>query len=258
MGPAARGCHEVAREGHCFPANDYRKFFRYVSFPAMKFTYYGHSCFAIDVAGCRMVFDPFVRPNELAKEIDLASIRADLILLSHGHFDHVADAVELAKATGAPVVANFEICTWLGNQGVDDVRPMNLGGTISFGDTRIKMVPALHSSILPDGTYAGNPGGYLVETAEGSFYYSGDTALTLDMKLVGEAADLRFAVLPVGDVFTMGAADAAKAAGLLGCRKVVGVHYDTFPPHRARPAQGCRHFRCGWAGVAAACHRRDD
>ncbi|GAB4173991.1 MAG: metal-dependent hydrolase [Terrimicrobiaceae bacterium] len=213
----------------------------------MKFTYYGHSCFAVEVAGCRMVFDPFVRPNDLAKDIDLPSISADIILLSHGHFDHVADAVELAKATQAPVVANFEICSWLGKLGLGDVRPMNLGGAITFGEIRIKMIPALHSSVLPDGSNGGSPGGYLIEGPGGAFYFTGDTALTLDMKLVGESASLQFAVLPIGDVFTMGAADAAKAAGFLGCRKVVGVHYDTFPPIVINRAQARAAFES--AGV---------
>ncbi len=196
----------------------------------MKLSYYGHSCFAVETGGATLLFDPFIRPNSLASAVDVASIRADYILISHGHFDHVADAVELAKQTGATVISNFEIYTWLGHQGVEKVHPMNHGGSFQFHFGRVKFVNAIHSSVLPDGTYGGNPGGFVVQNAEGSFYYAGDTALTLDMKLIAEEFDLSFAVLPIGDNFTMGANDAGRASKLLKCQTVVGVHYDTFPP----------------------------
>jgi L-ascorbate metabolism protein UlaG (beta-lactamase superfamily) len=151
-------------------------------------------------------------------------------LISHGHADHVADAVALARQTGAKVVANWEISDWLGRQGISNAQPMNHGGTVALPCGKAKMVNAIHSSSLPDGTYGGNPAGFVVETAEGSFYYAGDTALTLDMNLIAEEFALRFAVLPIGDTFTMGTADAIKAAKLCGAKKVVGVHYNTFPP----------------------------
>ncbi len=196
----------------------------------MKLSYYGHSCFAVETGGVSLLFDPFIRPNSLAASVDVASIRADYILLSHGHFDHVADAVELARQTGATVISNFEIYTWLGAQGIEKAHPMNHGGSFRFPFGRVKFVNAVHSSVLPDGTYGGNPGGFVVESAEGAFYYAGDTALTLDMQLIAEEYDLAFAVLPIGDNFTMGANDAGRASKLLKCQTVVGVHYDTFPP----------------------------
>jgi L-ascorbate metabolism protein UlaG (beta-lactamase superfamily) len=196
----------------------------------MKLTSFGHSCFSVETAGKTLLFDPFIKPNALAAGVDFSAIRADYILISHGHFDHIADAVELAGQTGAMVISSFEIATWLGNQGVQKTHPMNLGGAFGFDFGRVKYVPALHSSVLPDGTYGGNPGGFVVESADGSFYYSGDTALTLDMKLLADEFTLKFAVLPIGDNFTMGPKDAVRAAGFVNCRTVVGVHYDTFPP----------------------------
>lgn len=195
----------------------------------MKLTYYGHACFGVEVDGTHLLFDPFITPNPLAAGIDVEKIPADFILLSHGHFDHVNDAVAIATRTGATVIANWEITEWLGKQGVTKTHPMNLGGSFKFPFGRVKLTPALHSSVLPDGTYGGNPGGFLVESEKGNFYYSGDTALARDMKLVGESASLKFAVLCIGDCFTMGPADAARAASYVETTEVVGVHYDTFP-----------------------------
>lgn len=196
----------------------------------MKVTYYGHSCFAVEVQGKTLLFDPFISPNPLARAVDVESIRADFLLLSHGHEDHVADAVRLARRTGATVVSNFEICVWLGKQGVARTHPMNHGGTAAFDFGRVKLVHAVHSSSLPDGSYGGNPAGFVVESEDGNFYYAGDTALTLDMRLIGESVRLRFAALPIGDTFTMGVDDAVKAAEYVGCHEVLGVHFDTFPP----------------------------
>jgi L-ascorbate metabolism protein UlaG (beta-lactamase superfamily) len=198
----------------------------------MKFTYYGHSCFGVEAAGKTLLFDPFITPNALAKAIDVDAVPADFILLTHGHADHVADAVRIAQRTGAMVIANFEVANWIGAQGVTNVTPMNHGGSCAFAFGRAKYVNAIHTSSLPDGSYGGQPGGFVVTTDEGSFYVAGDTALTMDMKLIAEEFTLRFAALPIGDHFTMGAADAAKAAGFVGCDEIVGVHYDTFPPIR--------------------------
>ncbi len=196
----------------------------------MKFTYYGHATFAVEAGGKTLLFDPFITDNPLAGEIDAKKIEADFILVSHGHGDHVGDLVDIAKRTGAPVIAPFEVASWFEKKGVKDVQGMNPGGSAKMDFGRVKLTIAIHSSSMPDGSYGGNPCGFIVETKDGNFYYSGDTALTSDMKLFGEAARIDFAVLPIGDHFTMGIDDAVRAAKMVGVKKFVGVHYDTFPP----------------------------
>lgn len=196
----------------------------------MQLTYYGHSCFLVDLDGVRLLFDPFITPNPQAAHIDVDRIAADYIFVSHGHGDHIADAVTIAQRTGAMVISNYEIATWLGQQGVEKTHGMNFGGNVKLPFGRAKYVPALHSSTLPDGAPGGNPGGFVVSAGEREFYYAGDTALTYDMKLIDDEFDLNFAVLPIGDTFTMGIADAVRAADFVGAKTVVGVHYDTFPP----------------------------
>lgn len=194
----------------------------------MHLTYYGHSCFLVETGGYKLLFDPFIRYNQLAKDIDIEAIEADYILISHGHQDHVADAVEIAKRTGATIICAFELMDWFQKQGCDKVHPMNTGGRRNFDFGSVKCVVAQHSSVLPDGTYGANPLGFVVQSEAGDFYYSGDTALTLDMQLIPRWGKIRFAVLPVGDNFTMGAEDAAVAAEWVKTSTVIGVHYDTF------------------------------
>jgi L-ascorbate metabolism protein UlaG (beta-lactamase superfamily) len=194
----------------------------------MQFTYLGHACFQVTVGGKTLLFDPFISPNELAKHIDVATIAADYILVSHGHADHVADLVAIAQRTKAKVIASWEVAEWAQKQGIADVHPMNVGGKWQFSFGEVKCVVAQHSSGLPDGSYGGNPMGFIVSTSEGNFYYSGDTALTLDMQLIPSWAKLSFAVLPIGDNFTMDVNDAVRAAEFVDCTKVIGVHYDTF------------------------------
>jgi len=194
----------------------------------MDFTYYGHSCFAIVVKGKRLLFDPFITPNELAKHIKVDAIGADFILLSHGHADHVADVISIAKRTKAKVICSWEIHEWLHGKGIENTHPMNTGGKWDFGEFVVKCMAAQHSSGLPDGSYGGNPLGFLIMSEGNNFYYSGDTALTMDMQLIPRWAKLDFAVLPIGDNFTMDAIDAAACAEMIKCKKVIGVHYDTF------------------------------
>ena len=194
----------------------------------MTLTYYGHSCFLVTIGTTKLLFDPFISPNPLAKDIDINNIEADYILVSHGHEDHVADLVPIAKRTGAKIICAWEIMVWLKAQGIDNVHPMNTGGSYAFSFGRVKCTLAQHSSGMPDASYGGNPMGFIVYTGEGNFYYSGDTALTLDMQLIPRWANLSFAVLPIGDNFTMDSADAAVAAGFAKASTVIGVHYDTF------------------------------
>ena len=196
----------------------------------MKATYYGHSCFSVEIGGKVLLFDPFISPNEKAASIDVGSVPADFILVSHGHGDHVADVEAIAKRTGALLVSTFEVVNWFSGRGIENAHPMNHGGTRDLGCAKIKLVNAVHSSSMPDGSYGGQPVGFVVESEEGNFYYSGDTALTLDMKLIPERWQLAFAVLCIGDNFTMGPRDAAIAAEWVGANRAVGVHYDTFPP----------------------------
>lgn len=198
----------------------------------IRVTSYGHSSFTAQVAGKTLLFDPFITGNELARAIDINKVPADYILVTHGHMDHLGDTVEIAKRTGATVIANFEVATWVGTQGVQKAHAMNHGGAFRFDFGRVKFVTAIHSSSLPDGTYGGNPGGFVVESADGNFYHSGDTALTMDMKLIGESTRLAFAGLCIGDNFTMGCEDATKAADFIRCNEILGMHYNTFPPIR--------------------------
>lgn len=195
----------------------------------MKITYYGHSCFGAEVNGKHLLFDPFISPNELAKNIDIDKIPADYILVSHGHGDHIADVVSIAKRTGAKVVAAYEITEWATKQGITNVHPMNTGGKREFDFGFVKCVVAVHSSSFPDGSYAGNPMGFIIESSAGNFYFAGDTALTYDMKLIGEyRSGLDFAMLPIGGNFTMGIDNSIIASEFIKCSRIIGMHYDTF------------------------------
>lgn len=193
----------------------------------MKVTFYGHACTLIEVGGTKILFDPFISGNELAGKVDVDSIECDYILLSHGHEDHVLDAERIAKRTGAKIVAPYETFMWFSQKGFDG-HPMNHGGKWKFDFGMVKMTNAVHSSVLPDGSYGGNPAGFVIESDYGNFYYAGDTALTMDMKLVGMQHQLDFAILPIGDNFTMGIDDAILCADFINCKNILGVHFDTF------------------------------
>ncbi len=195
----------------------------------MKITYYGHSCFLVDINGKKVLFDPFISPNEKASHIDVSSITADFILVSHGHGDHVADVETIYKQSDAMLISTYEVVQWFGNKGLENSHPVNHGGAKAFDFGRLKAVNAVHSSSMPDGSYGGHPAGFVIEGGDKIFYYAGDTALHMDMQLIKEEFTLDFAFLPIGDNFTMGVKDAAKAARMVGVSKVIGMHYDTFP-----------------------------
>jgi L-ascorbate metabolism protein UlaG (beta-lactamase superfamily) len=194
----------------------------------MNITYYGHSCFGVEINEKKIVFDPFITPNELSKNIDVNSIQADYILISHGHADHIADAVFIAQRTNATVICNYEIGVWLEKKGVENIHSMNIGGKVKLDFGNVKCVVAQHSSGLPDGTYGGNPMGFVIESNRGNFYYAGDTALTYDMKLIGNYRAIDFAFLPIGDNYTMGVDNAIIACDFIQCNQIIGMHYDTF------------------------------
>lgn len=195
----------------------------------MEVTYYGHSCFLVATAGKKLLFDPFISPNELAKDIDISEIKADYIILSHGHQDHIADVENIYKNNKAQIISTFEVISWFAEKGLENGHQMNHGGSWDFDFGTLKMVNAVHSSSMPDGSYGGNPAGYVIKSENKTFYYAGDTALHYDMKLIEDEFNIDFAFLPIGSNFTMGVEDANKAADFVGTKKVIGMHYDTFP-----------------------------
>ena len=194
----------------------------------MKITYYGHSCFVVQANGKHLLFDPYITPNELASHINVDEIPADYIFVSHAHFDHTTDVIRIAERTGAKVLGNWEIFNWFNNRGLKNTHPINPGGKFEFDFGTVKCVTAQHSSSFSDGSYGGVACGFVLTTPDGSFYYSGDTALTLDMQLVTKWAKPDFAVFPIGDGLTMGVEESIEAAKLVNVTKVLGVHYDTF------------------------------
>lgn len=194
----------------------------------MKITYLGHSTISIETKDKTLLVDPFITGNELAKEIDINTLQADYILVTHAHQDHILDVEMIAKRTGAKVISNYEIVTYFENKGISG-HPMNHGGKWNFDFGTIHYTNAIHSSSFPDGTYGGQPGGFVVETNHHRIYIAGDTALTYDMKLIPDViGELDLAVLPVGDNFTMGIEEAIKASNFLNCNKILGCHFDTF------------------------------
>ena len=190
--------------------------------------YLGHSAVLLTDGKTRIVIDPFLTGNPMAA-LGVGEVQADLILVTHAHGDHFGDSVALSKKGGV-VVSTFEIATYAEKHGAKSV-PMNLGGTYRFEGGWLKWVPAWHSSSFPDGTYGGMPMGVVVELGGKRIYHAGDTALFSDMRLIGEMG-LDLALLPIGDHFTMGPEDALKALELLRPKKVVPIHYNTFPPIR--------------------------
>jgi len=195
----------------------------------MKVKYTGQAGFIIETKGKTLVFDPFISANSnMSDKLSVADIKCDYVLLTHGHQDHVLDAEQIAKQNKARIISNYEIVSYYGQRGVEG-HPMNHGGEWQFDFGMVKFVNAIHSSVLPDGTYAGNPGGFVIWNDEGCFYHAGDTALTMDMKLIPMTCPkLDFAILPIGNNFTMGYKDAVIAAEFIECDKIIGCHFDTF------------------------------
>jgi L-ascorbate metabolism protein UlaG (beta-lactamase superfamily) len=193
---------------------------------SVKLTYLGHAALYLETDGHRILVDPFLRDNPSASTSP-DQVEADFILISHGHGDHIGDTEEIAKRTGALVISNFEICSWLRNKGLN-THGQHLGGGFKHPFGYLKLTLALHGSALPDGSNGGNPVGFLLTTAERKkIYLAQDTGLFGDMRLIGEEG-IDLAVLPIGDNFTMGPEDALRAVKMIKPRHVIPIHYDTF------------------------------
>jgi L-ascorbate metabolism protein UlaG (beta-lactamase superfamily) len=195
----------------------------------MECTYYGHSTFLVKTENHSLLFDPFIAQNPLASHIDSDAINPDYILISHAHGDHCADVERVAKHTGATIIANFEIVNHFSAKGIEGFA-MNSGGSHEFPFGKVTMTHAYHSSSFPDGSYGGNPNGFIIQSEDRSIFYSGDTSLTSDFILLGERYNIDLAILPIGNVFTMDYIDAERACRMLKAKKLMGVHFDTFPP----------------------------
>lgn len=193
----------------------------------MKITYLGHASLQIIINGKSLIVDPFISGNELAKSINVNELKAHYILVTHAHGDHILDVETIAKNTGATIVSNAEIAGYYETKGFK-THPMNHGGSWMFDFGKLKYVNAVHSSSFPDGTYGGQPGGFVIEANDKNVYIAGDTALTYDMKLIPVRNPLNLAILPIGDNYTMDADDATIAAEFLEVTTVLGYHYDTF------------------------------
>lgn len=194
----------------------------------MNITYYGHSSLGIESKGIQILVDPFISPNPQAAHINIADLQPQFILLTHAHYDHVMDVEQIVKSSGATIIANFEICNFYEAKGFQ-THALGFGGSWTFPFGTVKMVHAVHTSTFPDGSNGGNPAGFVIHNGDKTIYIAGDTALTTDMKLIPLFFKLDFAILPIGDNFTMGVDEAIVAAEFVECKRIMGVHYDTAP-----------------------------
>ena len=201
----------------------------------MELTWLGHSAFRLDAGGKRIYVDPFLNGNPKCPEDEKTPERVDIVAITHGHGDHVGDAVTLAKEHGCTGVAQVELAYWLGTQGVENVLDPNKGGTVSVGDVRFTLTNAFHSSSNNDAEYMGEPCGIVIRAEEKSIYFAGDTCVFGDMQLISRLYKPDLAVLPIGDHYTMGPEEAALALELLGVKRCVPCHWGTFPPLVGRP-----------------------
>src|SRR5512135_2018342 len=204
----------------------------------IRVTWYGHACFLIETQGTRLLIDPFLTGNPLAP-VRADAVHPQYILVSHGHGDHLGDTVAIAKRTGATVISNFELNDWFVKQGVENTHPQHIGGGYNYPWGRVKFTIAHHGSGLPDGSYGGNPAGFLFYVEGKKIYHACDTGLFYDMKLIGEEG-IDLAILPIGDNFTMGPDDALKAVKLIEPRQVVPIHYNTFDVIKQDPQAWAR------------------
>ena len=207
----------------------------------MKITFYGHASLGIEVGGKHLIVDPFITGNPLASAIDINTLKADYILLTHAHGDHVLDVEVIANRTQATIISNAEIASYYAKLGFP-AHPMNHGGSWDFDFGKVKYVSAVHSSSFPDGSYGGNPGGFVIESEHKNIYIAGDTALMIDMKLIPMRTKLDLAILPIGNNFTMDVEDAIIASDFLECDKILGYHFNTFSFIEINHEQAIRKF----------------
>ena len=220
----------------------------------VKVTFIGHSCFALDNGKYKILIDPFIKGNPTAKSTEDQK-SADFILISHGHGDHLGDAIELAKKNNAMIISNFELCTYAQNEGVEKVHPLHIGGGHEFPFGSLKLTIAHHGSTIGDKLqYGGNPVGFIIRTDNKTIYHSGDTGLFLDMQLIGELDKIDLALLPIGGNFTMDCSDAIKAVEFLKPKMAIPMHYNTFDVIACDPknfVEGIK--RLGTKGVILNC-----
>jgi len=209
----------------------------------MEITYYGHACFLVTIGAHRLLFDPFIKGNPIAENVNIDSINSNFVLITHAHGDHIGDALEIGLRSKSQLITNNECNHWFAAKGWEKGIGLNHGGKIKADFGTVRYVNAIHSSQFPDGAYGGNPGGFIIETAEGNFYFAGDTALTMDMKLIPLYCKLDFAILPIGGHFTMDYDDAVIASEFIECEEIIGMHYDSFPPIRIDHAAALNAFR---------------
>ncbi len=199
----------------------------------VKINYYGHSCVLVEANGKSVIIDPFLTGNDLAK-VKPEDVKVNAVIVTHGHFDHIGDAVPIAKNNDCLLISNFEIANWCEKQGAK-IHPLQVGGSYKFDFGKVKLTPAIHGSALPDGSYGGLATGVLLFIGGKTIYHAGDTGITCDMELYGRLNPIDIALLPIGDNFTMGVDDAVEAASLLKTKSAMPIHYDTFPVIEADP-----------------------
>jgi len=183
----------------------------------------------LEIGEYSILVDPFIKENPLAGNVNIASIKPDFILVSHAHGDHCADVEYFAQQSSCTLIANYEIVNHYAKKGIQGFA-MNSGGSHAFPFGTLTMTHAYHSSSFPDGSYGGNPNGFIIQSDEACVFYSGDTSLTMDFALIGERYSIDMVFLPIGNVFTMDHIDAARACSLLKAKRCMGLHFDTFPP----------------------------
>jgi len=192
----------------------------------MKITYFGHACLSIQISDINLLVDPFISGNPKASAVDIDSIKADYILITHAHLDHLLDVETIATNNNSVIISNYEIANRYASKGYT-IHPMNHGGSWSFDFGKVKYISALHSSAFADGTYGGNPGSFVIQTPKKNIYISGDTALSFDMKLIPMFTKIDLAVLTIGGNFTMDVDEALVASDFIECNKILGYHFDT-------------------------------